>query len=397
MKSESMLIDTGHDFASALRSDAFYADPYPVYRQLRDEAPVFHDTASDLWFISRHEDIARAVLTPDLYSSSGGNALRDDASRVGRTLGSMDPPRHDELRAIMVRGFTPARINLVIPGMRQAVRDRLAAFADARECDLVGDVTRPVFLETLGLMLGLDAEAARRAAAMQRALFHHSDGPLGAALSPADFAAVMALLGEQLERRRREPEDDLFSVFLAAQQAGSPISDGEIVANMSTVLLAGAASIGHFAPNLFHALWANPEARARVRGSPALLDQAIEEAVRWDPSTQAFARIAVEDLQVARVRIPKGARMALLYASANRDERAIERPDDFDIEREKTRHFGFGGGPHHCLGASTARQFCRAMLSEALPLLGDFEIDLARAERVRHMMVRGFSKLPIRW
>ena len=394
----SMVIsDPPLDFAAVLRSGAFYEEPYPVYRQLRDQAPVFHDAASDLWFVSRHEDIARALLSPGLFSSTGGNALRDDPSRVGRTLGTMDPPRHDELRAIMVRGFTPARINQVIPRMRQSVQDRLSDFGSRRECDLVGDVTRPVLLETLGLILGLDEDAAKRAALLQAALFHHIDGPLGAALSPGDFGAVMALLAEQLERRRREPDTDLFSVLLAAQAAGLPISDGEIVANMSTVLLAGAASIGHFAPNLFHALWAHPDARSRVLTSPELIDRAIEEAVRWDTSTQAFARTAVEDLDVAGVRIPKGARMALIYASANRDERVIERPDEFDLDRRKVRHFGFGGGAHHCLGAPTARLFCRAILIEALPRLGEFDIDLGEAERVHHMMVRGFSKLPIRW
>lgn len=384
-------------FSQQLRSDAFYVDPYPTYRRLRDEAPFFHDPESGIWFVSRHEDVAHALTTPALYSSSAGNALQDSPLRVGRTLGSMDPPRHDELRAIMVRGFNPRRTAASKQPFEQAIARRLAELGAGRECDLVADITRPVILEALGRMLGLDEEASRRAVTLQGSVFHHTDGPLGAAMSPANFAAVFALLQEQLSRRRREPSDDLFSVLLQAQSDGLQVSDDEIVANLSTVLLAGAASIGHFAPNLLYALWAHPDQRRRLLDDPRLADSAIDEAVRWDTSTHAFARIALADISLHGLTAPRGARIGLLYASANRDERIIERPDDFDMDRGRVRHFGFGAGPHHCLGASTAREFCRILLAGLLPALGDYHLDISRSERVRHLMVRGFVSVPISW
>jgi cytochrome P450 len=380
-----------------LRKKEFFDNPYDTYRYMRENAPVFYDQPSKLWFITRHEDVARALDNPSIYSSSRGNALQDTPLRVGKTLGSMDPPRHDQLRGIIGRGLNPRRINAAIPHFRTAVINRIEAVAGQRRCDLVKDITRPVILEVLGIMLGLDAEAAARGAKLQEGLFHHTDGPLGSAMSPEDFGGVIALLRDQLERRKCELSDDLFSVLLEAQASGLQVSNEEIIANMSTVLLAGAASLGHFAPNIFHALWSHPDQAKKVAADLDLLDQAIEEAVRWDTSTQAFARHTLADVTVAGTNIPAGSRLAVVYASANRDSTVIENADTFDIFRSRVRHFGFGGGVHHCLGASAARLFCKSLALELLPALGLCEMDLPAATRVEHFMVRGFVSLPISW
>ena len=309
----------------------------------------------------------------------------------------MDPPRHHVLRGVMARGFAPRRMTGAIPEFIADVRAAMDHALERGRCDIVGDLTRPTLLAALGRILGLDAAAARRAAQLQSGLFHNTEGPLGSALPAAELAAVFALLREQLERRRREPGDDLFSVLLVAQAAGADMSDEEIVANMTTVLLAGSASIGHFLPNVTHALWRHPDARAEVVGDLGLVDAAIEEAVRWDTSTQAFARIVQSDAMVGECTIPAGSRVVLLYGSANRDERAIQDADHFEIHRSRVRHFGFGGGPHHCLGAPTARLLCKAFLQTFLPVLPDYELDVERAERVEHIMVRGFRSLDAVW
>nr|WP_233287113.1 cytochrome P450 [Bradyrhizobium oropedii] len=246
-------------------------------------------------------------------------------------------------------------------------------------------------------MLGLGPDSARKASELSERLFRGHAGPAGPALAEDDRAVVIALLTEELARRRVERDDDLFSILIAAQAAGAPLSDAEIVANMMTVLLAGNASIGHFLPNLMHALWCHPDQRSRVMADPSLVDAAIEEAIRWDTSTQCFARMTSAPTEIAGLPIPPGARIALLYASANRDETAIADADRFDITRGKVRHFGFGFGPHICLGASATRSMLRAILRDLLVALGDFDIDVATAERVRHLMVRGFKSLPIIW
>jgi cytochrome P450 len=175
------------------------------------------------------------------------------------------------------------------------------------------------------------------------------------------------------------------------------VSEIEIVANMTTVLMAGNASIGHFFPNLIHALWRHPEQRRRVSADPTLILAAIEEAVRWDTSTQCFARQTTTDVDIDGTIIPADSRVVVFFGSANRDERAIEQADRFNIDRKRVRHFGFGLGAHICAGAPLARAMLKVMLEQMLPVLGEYELDTANAKRVEHLMVRGFVNLPMSW
>ena len=385
------------EFAFDADDPAFVDDPYPFYRRMRDEAPAYRHEPSGLWFISRFADVERAATDYEAFSSSRGNVVVDSPGRVGKTLGSMDPPRHDELRRVIQRSLAPSRIEAVLPSVREETKARLAAFSDSRTCDLVADMARPILFGALGRMLGLDAEGAEQATMLCAGLFHQDEGLLGPVLQPQEFQAVFDFLGEQLARRTREKGDDLFSVLLEAQANGAPLSDQEIVANLSTVLMAGNASIGHFFPNLMHALWLHPDQRRLVAGDPSRIMAAIDEAVRWDTSTQCFARHVAQDVEIGGKVIPAGSRALVFFASANRDERAIPEPDSFDIERKRVRHFGFGLGPHVCAGTQTARAMLREMLQLMLPALGDYDLDVANAERVKHVMVRGFINLPIDW
>ena len=375
----------------------FIEDPYPFYRQLRDEAPVYRDEDSGLWFISRYADIERATTDYEIFSSAGGNAPKDSPLRVGKTLGSLDPPRHDELRRVIQRSLAPSRIDAILPIIRESTKARLAAVAGRRECDLVADIGRPVLFGGLALLLGLDEAGATKATELTAELFHYDDGMLGAVLSPEGWQAIFAFLQEQLAKRTVEKGEDLFSVLLEARGNGADLTDDEILGNLSTVLAAGNASIGHFFPNLMHALWLHPDQRRRVIDDPSLILAAVDEGVRWDTSTQSFARQIMADVEIGGRTLPAGSRAVLLYASANRDERAIEQPDRFDIGRKRVRHFGFGMGPHVCAGAQVARAMLREMLQVLLPAFQDYELDVNSARRVRHIMVRGFIDLPISW
>ena len=376
---------------------SFVEDPYPVYKALRDDWPAHRDDVSGCWLISRYHDVARILLDTKTFSSAKGNAIIDLPLRVGKTLGSMDPPRHDELRRIIMRGVTPQRIAVMLPALRAHIRRVLDELKPHRRCDVAADIGRPVLYGALGRMLGLDDEGADAAVDLAKDLFNAGLGPLGSPLTPDGFRAVFDFLGAQTEKRKGDRGDDLISMLISAKEAGAPLADQEIVANMTTVLLAGNASIGHYFTNLIHALWLNPDQRELVRSNPARIEDAIEEGVRWDTSTQCFARQTMTEVEVAGVTIPADARLIVLYASANRDERAIPDPDRFAVGRAKVRHFGFGSGPHICLGAQTARQMLRVILEEMLPVVGDYELDIGAAKRVPHLMVRGFSRLPMSW
>jgi cytochrome P450 len=375
----------------------FVDDPYPTYRMLRDEAPAHFDETSGYWLVSRYADVAKILADPATFSSAKGNAIIDSPLRVGKTLGSMDPPRHDELRRIVMRGVTPARIEAMLPPLRAHVRRVLETLSERRACDFVGDIGRPVLYGALGRMLGLDDEAADRAVEVSKNLFHAGLGPTGSPLSPEGFRDVFGFLSEQVEKRRSARGDDIISVLLDAKDAGASMSEEEIIANMTTVLLAGNASIGHYVGNLMFALWRFPDQRRAVRADLGKAEEAVEEGVRWDTSTQCFARQTTTGVEISGVAVPADSRLVVFFASANRDERVISDPDSYDVGRAKVRHFGFGAGPHFCLGAQAARHMLRVILQELLPVLGDYELDIANAQRVPHLMVRGFSRLPMRW
>lgn len=378
------------------RDPAFVRDPYPTYKEMRDRHPAYRMAETGFWLITRYEDVSRALGDSATFSSSRGNSTVDTPVRVGKTLGTIDPPRHDELRRIVLKGFTPARIEAVQPGVREHTHRQLAELRRRGGGDLVTDLGRPVLYGALGRMLGFDAAAVQRGSELMVGLFHPTDGPMGSPLPGTMAPDIRGFLDAELRKRKSSRGDDLFSVLTAAREQGANLSEEEIVANMMTVLLAGGASINHFFSNFMYALWLHPESRKAVREDFGLIDAAVEEGVRWDTSTQCFARHLTAEATIAGISIPAQSRVILFYGSANRDERAIADADRFDIRRLRVRHFGWGSGPHFCFGAPTAKAMLRTILQEALPALGDYELDMDQAARVHHTMVRGFKTLPVR-
>ena len=223
--------------------EEFFDDPYPVYKELRDKAPACFDEASGVWLLTRYADIERATTDYETFSSNKGNVIFDSPVRVGKTLGSLDPPRHDELRRVIQRTLAPARVRTLIPALREVTRSRLEVLRMKDEFDFVADFSRPVMFEAIGRLLGLDADSAKRSAELTTGLFRGDDGPMGPVLPNERFEQIAAFLREQLEGREVSPGEDLFSVLLEARDGGAPLSDAEIVGNLSTVLLAGNASL----------------------------------------------------------------------------------------------------------------------------------------------------------
>jgi cytochrome P450 len=394
------VVPTGFRFDPS--SPEYVDDPYPTYKVLRDEHPAHFLPEHKLWLITRHQDVVTALTNPSVWSSSKGNVPVDAAVRVGRTLGTLDPPRHDELRSVINKGVTPARVRALLPETREHARERATALARDRGGDVVGEFGRPILNRTLARLVGLDLEDARRGAQLVEAALDTTGAVIGTIGTPETSARIFNFLHEQVLQREdsvtaEATADDFLTVLIAARKRGAPLSNEEIAANMMTVLMAGSASVVHFFGNLMRALWLHPQQKRAVCADKTLIDAAIEETVRWDTSTQCFARQVMSDVEVAGAAIPQGSRALVFLASANRDERAFENPDEFNIYRKRVRHVGFGSGPHQCLGSYTAWQVCRVLLEELLPVIGDFEIEAEKAVRTRYIMFRGFQALPIRF
>jgi len=376
-------------------STAFNDDPYPVYARLRSEEPVYRLAweGRTYWLLSRHADVADAVVRWQDYTATRGILIEDSPARVGMSLGTMDPPRHDELRPVFGRAFLPDRIRTAGETARGHARALIEPLREVRRFDLVADFAKPFFNRAIGQVIGIDPADEEKLLCLLADVQSQST-PFGA---PIRFAALPALNAFVLDRVRRPAAgdgEDLISVLRSDRAAAVSASDGEIANAAVAVILAGFSTAIHFLGNLLSALERHPEQRDRLFKDLSLAAAAVEEGARYDTAGHAFARSTTRALQIGDTLVPAEARVVLLYASANRDEAVFPHADQFDLGRPKGRHFGFGSGPHLCLGAPLARTLVKVALEELLPLIGaDFELDYASAARPINLSARGFDRL----
>ena len=371
-------------------------DPYPVYKLLRDEFPAYFVEQRNLWVITRYADCLAAAQNPMTWSSASGNLIDDSPERAGRTLGTTDPPRHEELRRLVTKAFTPASVAKLEPLVRSTVLDLIHAFISEHVCDFTGQFSAPLTASIVGYLLGTPQEDHAQLRVWTEAIVQRDEGPANAGLAgTAAFKSLLDYIAALVKQRRREPQDDLISGLIAAEDAGARLSDQEIVTTSATTIGAAFESTNLMLGNALFALSLYPHQRTEVRAQPALIPGMIEEALRWDTSTQGFARTLTRDITIEETLIPAGSRAFIVFGAANRDERQFPDPDHFDIHRKIARHLGFGWGIHICLGAPLARLEMKVAFEELLPRLGDYTIDLAHAERSHGPQFRGYQVLPI--
>jgi hypothetical protein len=307
----------------------------------------------------------------------------------------MDPPRHDELRPVFGRAFLPDRIRIAGEAARGHARALVEPLRDVRRFELVADFAKPFFNRAIGQVIGIDPADEEKLLCLLADVQSQST-PFGA---PIRFAALPALNAFVLDRVRRPAAgdgEDLISVLRSDRAAAVSASDGEIANAAVAVILAGFSTAIHFLGNLLSALERHPEQRDRLFKDLSLAAAAVEEGARYDTAGHAFARSTTRALQIGDTLVPAEARVVLLYASANRDEAVFPDADRFELGRPKGRHFGFGSGPHLCLGAPLARTLVKVALEELLPLIGaDFELDYASAARPINLSARGFERLNV--
>ena len=401
-----------------------WADPYDTYRRLRDEAPVYWAPQSELWCVSRYEDVAHVLCTPEDFSSEDaaeillerGRRLRASdlvpvarfvmASRINplsllrgrsvwRALINMDPPGHDVLRSIVSRGFTPRRIQAWETRMREIVASCMSPLARGESFDVVRDLAIPLPITIIAEMLGIETE--------RRAQFKHwSDEIVAGSSSGLDGVRIGRLLRAMsdlqsylrgvIQKRRRAPEDDLISV-LVDERHGESLDDREVAQFVSLLLIAGNETTTNLIGNATRVLLDHPEIVAELNARPELVPATIEEALRFESPIQFLIRRVTREVELAGSRLQKDSHVAVLLASANRDERQFEDPDCFDIHRRAKGHLAFGFGVHFCLGASLARLEARVALEALVPELPHLERHNPETQLIQSLVVRGPSSL----
>lgn len=355
-------------------SPAVAADPFPLYKTLRDEHPCYWSEDARMWVLSRYADILAVLKDWRTYSSAQGNMMDELPNRAGSTLGTTDPPRHDRLRALIQHAFMKRNLETLEGPIRAITVEALDRLAGAREFDFVEDfssqVTTRILFRLLGLPAGDDRIVRENAVLMvQSDLKTRRKGPehIAAYEWMTDYA------GRVIAERRRSPGDDLVSLLVLAEINGERLAEREVLLTTTTLIMAGIESLGGFLTMFALNLADFRDARRQLAGNPTLIPDAIEESLRFNTSAQRFKRNLTRDVELHGKRIRAGDFVCLAYGSANRDERQFANPDVYDVARKPQGHLGFGGGVHTCIGMLIARLSVRILFEEMLRRYPDFE------------------------
>lgn len=383
----------------AVRYDPFsyeiHEDPYPIYRRLRDEAPAYFDARHGFWALSRYADVHRALHDHETYCSGQGFLLEDIDDFTLPMLLGMDPPDHGRLRATISRALTPRRVAMLEAPVREQCRSLVGAIAPLGRAELIGDFAGRLPMWVIARLLRVpdgDQDELRRLADV---MVHRDDGTRGVPPAGKDAAArIYAYFERLLAERGTDDADDLLSLLLAAERAGE-ISHLEIVGFCFLLIIAGNETTTKLLGNLADQLTRHPEAQALLVAEPARIANAVEEMLRYDTSTHMMARTLTRDVELHGRRMEAGRKVALLLASANRDERRWRDADVFDVTRDTADHLAFGFGVHFCLGAALARLEARVAMEELLARLPDVAVDTTGLVRVHSGNVRGYSMVPV--
>ena len=404
-------------------------DPYPIYRRLRDEAPVHWAPESKTFCVSRYDDVQRVLNDPETFSSramftvimNGGHeampplgwgALKamvrltigsrtlPSSFMKGRNLIASDGAVHTQMRAIVNRGFSPRRIRDWEPRIRQVVDACMQELRQSDDFDVVRHLAVPLPVTLIAEMLGVEPARRLDFKHWSDTTIHYTTGSGRVNRFGDEFIdAVLALtryLRSMLAERRKQPRDDLISVLLSSQDDdGQPLSDAEVIMFVNLLLVAGNETTTNLIGNAVNALLDHPAALERVAAEPALVPAVIEETLRFEPPIQVLFRRATGDAAIGDTPVGRGDLVAVLLASANRDERRFARADVFDVDRDTRSHLGFGLGIHFCLGASLARLEARVALEAIVPELPRLKVSGRRDELLDSFLVRGRRRLPL--
>lgn len=349
------------------------ANPFPAYKILRDEHPVYWCEAANMWVYSRYEDIVSALNDWQTYSSAKGNLVDEMPGRAGNTLGTTDPPRHDRLRALIQKAVTKRALEHLIEPTREICRKHLGALNGQSTFDFVGDYSSKVTVDLLFYLFAIPKEGSEQVRdnavlMVQTDAKTRQKGPehLAAYNWMRDYAATL------VAERKKNPGEDLLSNFISAEIDGEKLRDEEIQLTITTLLMAGIESLSGFMSVFALNLADHPDARRALVEDHKKIPEAIEESLRFNTSAQRFKRCLTKDVTNHGVTMKAGDFVMLAYGSANRDERQFANPDVYDISRKPRGHVGFGGGVHACLGTAIARLVCRIAFEEFLTAYPSF-------------------------
>ncbi|MGV0720883.1 cytochrome P450 [Mycolicibacterium elephantis] len=375
-------------------------DPYPVWKRMREEAPLYYNEKYNFFALSRYDDVAQGLHDWDTYRSGRGTTLDVIMSGVEVPPGVIlfeDPPLHDLHRRVLSRVFTPRRMEDVEPLTRQFCVRALDSLAGSSRFDVIGDFGALIPMRTIGYLLGIPEEG-------QQQIRDNTDASIGLkeggfrAVSEATFENAYQLFADYIEWRAEHPSDDLMTQLLNAEVEENgelrPLTRIEVLTYTSMIAGAGNETTTRLIGFIAQLLAEHPEQRRELVDDFSLIPRAIEEVLRYQAPSPVQARYVARDTESHGQKIPEGSMMLLLNGSANRDERRYPNGETFDIHRTGS-HLSFGQGLHFCLGSSLARMQARVALEEMLKRWPEWDVDYEDAAMAHTASVRGWGKLPV--
>ncbi len=375
-------------------------DPYPLYRRMREEAPLYYNEPHDFWAVSRFEDVERGLLDHETFISGRGGILEIIRSGMEMPSGVLifeDPPEHNIHRRLLSRAFTPRRVAELEDKIREFCARCLDPLAGSDGFDLIAELGAEMPMRTIGMLMGIPESDLEKVRDFANTSLRTEKG------KPMEVSTEQLtgqLFSDYADWRATHPSDDIMTELLNVEfedETGTVrhLTRDEILTYCAVVAGAGNETTNRLIGWAGKVLAEHPDQRRELVDDRSLLATAIEELLRYEPPGPQIARYVARDVEVRGQEIPEGSVMMFLVAAANRDDRRFPEGDRFDIHRDPRGHLTFGFGIHFCLGAALARLEGRVALDELLNRFPEWDVDLANAELSSTSTVRGWEKLPL--
>jgi len=376
------------------------ADPYPVFKRLREEAPLYYNDQHDFFAVSRYDDVERGFRDRETFISGRGGILELIKSGIEMPPGIVifeDPPTHTIHRGLLSRMFTPRKVSGLEPQIRRYCAEALDPLIGSGRFDLVGDFAAQMPMRVIGMLLGIPEED-------QESIRDRVDAGLrteaGQPMRGTQAFANAELYADYVEWRSTHPSDDIMTELLNAEfedetGARRRLTRAELLTYISVVSGAGNETTTRLIGWTGKVLAEHPDQRREIVNDRSLVDGAIEEILRFETPAPHVGRYVARDAEFHGQPVPEGSAMLFLCGAANRDDRRFPDGDTFDIHRKPTPHITFGYGGHFCLGAALARLEGRIALDELLNRFPTWDVDLTDAKISPTSTVRGWETLPI--
>ncbi|MCY4653951.1 MAG: cytochrome P450 [Dehalococcoidia bacterium] len=370
-------------------SDSVRNNPYEIYAELRSKDPIHRMRLINAWVLTRYEDVDMVLRDHRRFSN------HDDQDREYRSMLFLDPPDHTRLRSLVSKAFTPRSVAELEPKIQSLVQELLDNIEGKDSFDLISDFAFPLPVTVIAEMLGVPAQDIDR--------FRDWSNDIALSVEPTlddeqtrrmeeSFLELLDYLEDIIERRQREPREDMITALLNVEAEGDRLSRDDLLATLTLLLVAGNETTRNFIGNGMLALLKHPDQLQRLRDNPHMLDSALNELLRYDSPVQMDQRMVYEDVEIDGNRIQAGQRVINAIGAANRDPAVFANPDELDIGRREKSHLSFGRGIHYCLGSPLAMLEGRAAFSALLDRFPSIKL-VAEPEFREQVVLRGVEEL----